>query len=103
RTVNVAASGCNSQPVSWVPPSANDNCVLSSFTSSRAPGAAFPKGTTTVTYTATDAAGNIATCSFDVNVVDNTAPVISGCPADITVNANASCQAVVNWTAPTFT
>ncbi|HYF68743.1 MAG TPA: HYR domain-containing protein, partial [Ohtaekwangia sp.] len=103
QTVNVVAPGCNSQPISWVPPTANDNCALSSFTSSHAPGSVFPKGITTVTYTATDAAGNTATCSFDVTVVDNTAPVITGCPANITVNANASCQAVVNWTAPTFT
>ncbi|HYF68264.1 MAG TPA: HYR domain-containing protein, partial [Ohtaekwangia sp.] len=58
------------------------------------------KGTTIVTYTATDAAGNTATCSFNVNVVDNTAPIITGCPANITVNANTSCQALVNWIPP---
>ena len=58
-------------------------------------------GTTVVTYTATDAAGNTSTCSFNVTVEDNTNPVIAGCPSNITVNANASCQATVNWTVPT--
>src|SRR5207253_443120 len=30
-------------------------------------------------------------------------PIISNCPADITVSANASCQANVSWTTPTAT
>jgi gliding motility-associated-like protein len=71
------------------------------LTSSHQPGDRFPQGTTTVTYTATDDAGNTATCSFDVIVNDNAAPLINGCPADISASANASCQAVVNWAPPT--
>ena len=102
RTINMTGPGCT-QPVSWVAPTASDNCAVTSFTASHISGTAFPKGITVVTYTATDAAGNIATCSFNVDVVDNLAPVITGCPANITVNANASCQAVVSWTAPAFT
>jgi gliding motility-associated-like protein len=87
--------------VPWTAPTFTDNCAGGTLTTTKAPGSTFNKGTTTVTYTATDAVGNTATCSFNVNVVDNTPPVIAGCPANITVNANASCQAVVTWTAPT--
>ena len=71
------------------------------LTTTKNPGTIFNLGTTLVTYTATDAAGNTSTCSFNVIVQDNTNPVIAGCPSNITVNANASCQATVNWTAPT--
>lgn len=102
QVINLTGTACT-QPVSWEPPKASDNCTLSSFTPSHSPGTAFPKGTTVVTYTATDAAGNIATSSFNVTVVDNVPPVITGCPVDITVSTNTSCQAVVDWTAPTFT
>ncbi len=48
-------------------------------------GSFFPVGTTTVTSTATDGAGNTATCSFTVRVNDTQAPVIT-CPANITSN-----------------
>jgi len=65
-------------------------------------GAFFPVGTTTNTFTATDAAGNVGTMSFTVTVTDKVFPVISACPANITVNSNAGvCGAVVNWTEPT--
>ncbi|MCL6261766.1 HYR domain-containing protein, partial [Aquiflexum sp. TKW24L] len=41
-------------------------------------------GTTVVTWTATDASGNITTRSFNVIVVDNQAPVITA-PANISI------------------
>ncbi|HEY0110103.1 MAG TPA: putative Ig domain-containing protein, partial [Fibrella sp.] len=59
-------------------------------------------GTTTVTWTATDAAGNEATCTQNVTVTDNQAPVITtngnksvnnavdACGALVTVSATAS-------------
>jgi len=101
-TVPMTGSGCT-QTVNWIPPTAQDNCSLASFTSTHSPGFAFPKGPTIVTYTARDAKGNSATCSFTVTVNDLTAPVITGCPTNITVNTNAGCGAVVNWAPASFT
>jgi streptogramin lyase len=66
-------------------------------------GYSFPVGSTTITWTATDAAGNTATCEQTVTVNDTEAPVIT-CPEDITVsNDQGTCDddAVVTWTAPT--
>ena len=56
----------------------------------------YPIGTTTVTFTATDAAGNQATCQTVVIVTDNEAPAVT-CPSDITQTADAGkCEAYVN-------
>jgi len=55
----------------------------------------YPVGTTTITWTATDAIGNIATCAQTITVADDEAPVISECPADRTVPAGANCQATI--------
>src|SRR5206468_1380667 len=91
------------QVASWTPPSASDNCHVASFAPDHAPGSTFQKGTTLVTYTATDDAGNTETCSFNVTVVDNTLPVITNCPADITVYTGpgrTTCDQVATWTAP---
>src|SRR5437870_11975080 len=87
-------------------PTATDNCAMESFTTNFAPGSTFPKGTTTVTYTAKDSSGNESTCSFTVTVIDNTPPVIAGCPSNITVNTGAGrtrCDQTATWTATTAT
>ena len=47
-----------------------------------------------------DNAGNGGQCNRTVTVTDETAPDLT-CPADITVGAGASCDAVVNYTAVT--
>ena len=47
---------------------ATDNCPGVSIAYSIAPGSTFPAGTTPVTVTATDAAGNQSTCTFTVTV-----------------------------------
>jgi HYR domain len=101
---------CN-QTATWTPPTATDACIhlatqTQPITGNYAPGATFPVGVTTVTYTATDVAGNTSTCSFTVTVVDNTAPVIAGCPANISVNTGAgrtTCDQTATWTEPTAT
>jgi hypothetical protein len=58
----------------------------------------FPVGINTVTCTAVDVAGNTATCTFNVEVVDTADPVIT-CDSNITVvNDPGQCGAVVNYT-----
>jgi hypothetical protein len=61
----------------------------------------FNVGTTIVTYTVRDAAGNTNSCSYNVVVADNTAPTIT-CPANITGIPNApGCVSTVAVPAPT--
>jgi hypothetical protein len=58
----------------------------------------------TRTWTATDDCDNESSCQQIINVQDTTPPVLSGCPTDIDVNADAGdCTAVVTWTDPTAT
>lgn len=103
------ATTCNAT-ATWTEPTATDNCTTPAnlvWTRSHTPGSVFAAGTTTVTYTATDASGNVsATCSFHVTVIDNTVPVLSGCPSDVMVNTGASvtpCSTTATWTEPTAT
>ena len=98
--VNTAPGTC-SATANWVEPDAIDNCGFGSFVRSHIPGSVFPAGTTAVTYTATDATGNISSCVFDVLVDDVEPPIISGCPADLMINNDPGvCEAAVFWTAP---
>lgn len=60
-------------------------------------GVVYPVGTTTVTCTATDDTGNVATDSFTITVNDTTAPVISGLPASLTVEATGPAGATATW------
>jgi hypothetical protein len=55
----------------WTAPTATDNCGTPSVLSNYNSGFAFPLGTTAVTYTATDAKANKATCSFNVVVAQS--------------------------------
>ncbi len=60
-------------------------------------GGTFPGGTTTETYTVSDASGNTANCSFTVTVNDDENPTIT-CPSNIIVNNDSgNCDAVVNY------
>ena len=101
--------------VSWTAPTATDNCTPPSVTFTTSPttgltnGSGFPIGTTTVTYTATDAKNNTATCSFSVIVTlidpcltDITPPVLTACPANISLTTTGT-TATASWTAPTAT
>lgn len=94
----IEASSCD-QAVSWTPPDASDNCSVT-LTSTHEAGDVFEPGTTTITYTATDPSGNVATCSFNVTVEDTSAPVFSNCPSNITIDSGTACDAVVSWTRP---
>ncbi len=95
-----------SASVSWTEPTAVDNCEgnLSYFTRSNIPSSDFPVGSTTVTYVFKDDSDNESTCVFDIIVEDNIPPSFgTSCPSDINSSANATCQAVVNWSVPVAT
>ena len=79
--------GAQSAMTSWTEPTATDNSGMTpAVTQSHQPGDSFPLGTTQVSYTFTDMAGNQATCTFDVvignylsftNILSMTKPCIS--------------------------
>lgn len=71
-TLTATSNNC-SPSVSWTPPTAEDNCDVV-LTSSHNPGDNFPLGTTTVTYTAVDGAGNTVQTTFDVTI--NKTPLV---------------------------
>jgi HYR domain/Secretion system C-terminal sorting domain len=73
---------CN-PTVTWAAVTTTDNCGAT-LAGSHASGDAFPVGATTVTYTATDGAGNTASCSFVVTVL---APEITGTTNQFPSNA----------------
>ena len=92
--------------VSWVAPTPNDNCTGHSIlqTAGDASGSVFPVGETTITYTATDAAGLTTIESFTITVTDTQIPVIVNLPANINQSNDSNvCGATINWTEPTFT
>lgn len=63
------ATSASGATVTWTPPTALDDVDGAvTPTGSAAPGATFAIGTTPVTYTATDSAGNKSTCAFEVTV-----------------------------------
>jgi len=64
---------------------ANDNCAGMAIITSPPSGSNFPKGTTAVTATATDLAGNTGTCTFTVTVEDKEKPTITGVTANPSV------------------
>ena len=73
--ITVAANiACSAGGFTLGAPTATDNNGIASITNN-AP-SLFPLGLTTVTYTATDSSGNIATATQLVTVVDTTAPGI---------------------------
>ena len=61
---------------------ASDNCSVTVTRSGVPAGNFFPVGATIVTYTATDGAGNTASATQNVNVIDDTPPVIAGASVD---------------------
>jgi len=98
---NVDAGACGAT-VTFTTPSGNDNCpgATTMQTGGLASGDLFPLGTTTQEFTVTDAAGNSASCSFDVTVTDNEAPMLT-CPPDQTVSTpSGACDASVTIPAP---
>jgi gliding motility-associated-like protein len=95
-TITVAApAGQCSAVVNFTTPTASDNCpgtvVTQIDATGLSSGSSFPAGTTTLTFQATDGAGNTDACSFDVVVNETTPPTIT-CPPNQQVFTDASCQ-----------
>ncbi len=80
-------TGCTATNVDLGLANADDICDGEIYVYNDAP-SAFPLGNTTVTYTATDMSGNVASCTQVVTVIDNVNPIITACAADKTVAAN---------------
>ncbi|HEX3282735.1 MAG TPA: HYR domain-containing protein, partial [Pyrinomonadaceae bacterium] len=84
---------------------ATDNCdttptIVGTRSDNQALNATYPKGTTTITWRATDDAGNYSECAQTITVEDHENPTIS-CPANITRNNDpGTCGAVVTYTTP---
>ncbi|MBL7809994.1 MAG: HYR domain-containing protein, partial [Saprospiraceae bacterium] len=92
-------SVCEGSEVTWVEPTASDNCGIASFTSNYSPGDDFPIGITTVTYLATDNSGNTAECEFQVEVK----PTWVNCPEGVTFTVSlfpGTCTGGAIWSIP---
>ncbi|MDR7371775.1 HYR domain-containing protein [Flavobacterium aquidurense] len=87
-SVNVT-SGCEAIGVALGTPVTADNCSVASV-ENNAP-TSFPIGDTTVTWTVTDGAGNTASATQIVTVVDNIKPTIIA-PAAVGVNITLGCE-----------
>jgi hypothetical protein len=75
-------------------PTVSDNCSTVTYSCSPASGSTFAQGTTVVSCTATDSAGNQASCSFDV-ILTSGKPT---CPSSPKCTAGSK-QVICSWTA----
>ena len=91
-------SECFTKNVSLGTATATDNCSTPVI-SNNAP-AQFPVGTTIVTWTATDACGNTATCNQTVTISDSNQPPTIICPADVVQTAQPGNCSLNNVTIP---
>jgi Ricin-type beta-trefoil lectin domain-like/HYR domain/Secretion system C-terminal sorting domain len=110
--INLTTTGTCTN-ASWTTPTATDNCSTPTVvqTSGGVNGFCAEVGITPTSYTATDAKGNVATCSFNVVVTrgvvdpcatDATAPTFTNCPTNINLTTTGTC-ANASWTAPSAT
>jgi len=98
-TQSADAGNC-SAVVNYTLPTVVDNCTGATLNTSHPSGTVFPVGTTTVTFTATDAANNITTDSFTITVTDDEDPVVTSVPPSDTVGP---CDATYTYSLPTGT
>ncbi|MEO5975891.1 MAG: HYR domain-containing protein [Chryseolinea sp.] len=96
-----AGSDCKAI-ATWTAPVFSDNCGSVTISSTANSGATFPLGTTDVTYTAKDNAGNTTTSKFKIIVKDVVSPTVTSSTADVEVNLVTGCSANVSWQPPTF-
>ncbi len=95
----VASNGGCCDVVNFAP-TVSDNCPGETFACVPPSGFCFPVGMTTVTCTATDAAGNQTPCNFKITVTDTSKPTIV-CPANIVKNTDPGLCCAVATFAPT--
>jgi MYXO-CTERM domain-containing protein len=100
--VTAEATASSGATVGYPAVQATDSVSAASLTYSQASGSTFALGTTAVTVTATDAAGNATTCTFSVKVQDTTAPALN-CPASLSAQATSAEGAAVTLTDATAT
>jgi MYXO-CTERM domain-containing protein len=82
----VEAEDADGALVTWPPAEATDAVSRPTLSYDHTRGNRFPLGSTPVKVTATDDAGNVSSCTFQVIVRDTRAPIL-GCPAAIQVEA----------------
>ncbi|MCB9190679.1 MAG: HYR domain-containing protein [Flavobacteriales bacterium] len=102
--VNAPFGSCSAN-VTFTAPTAADNCPGATVAQSGGPtsGSTFSFGDNTITFTATDASGNTADCSFVVEVLDIEDPQIT-CPANINVFSTlGNCGSIITYTPPVGT
>ena len=96
--VSAEATGPGGAAVTYSASASDDVSGPVPVTCDHPSGSTFALGTTHVTCSASDAAGNVGKASFDVAVSDTTAPLLS-LPAPITVDATSPAGAAVSYTA----
>jgi hypothetical protein len=94
---NFTVGNCNSM-VNFSPPFLSDNCTVNATalvqTGGLFSGSTFPMGTTTQSFSYTDASGNSATCSFTITV--GTPLVVLGTPQNISCPGACDGQVTLN-------
>ena len=71
-----------------------DACSAVTLTQAPVSGTTLALGDHLVTFTARDAVSNSSTCTMTLSVIDNSAPVISAGPTNMTLTATTNCAAV---------
>ena len=85
----------------WAVPTAVDNCGIASITTSALSGDQYSIGVNTVEVLVIDVNGNESNAAFQITVVDNESPIITGTPADISVVSDPTiCGAEITWVEP---
>lgn len=95
----IITSGCDANII-WAAPLASDNCAVNTLVSAPASGTTFVPGVYGVVFTATDNAGNTATCNFSVTVMAGQQTSWSNVPDTIVVTVFNSCDTAVTWAPP---